>query len=279
MDGMSRIVVSTAMGILAGCALGGAYFGAPYAGMHLTPSILMVVAASAAFGSSICVIALNLFARQADKPSGSRLLSMQLKQAENLVHKFPGRDGALDLSIRPEQKVEHLEVVRHPDNYKNKDITVRLKASSTKFNPVDLKQLFVALNQQPGFIHLLLIDKSEEYVGYIPGFAAKHNFTGSNAETLIAKYIVEVFADDSNSATLPQIDGAGKGEIVSDEIKIGQLIDKMAGGFPRLIVLKNGYHRRPLGIVNFNDLMVGTLRSAVTPSAEPAAALTIGAFR
>ena len=276
---MSRILVSLTIGILAGCALAGTYFGAPYTGIRLTPSLLMVVAAAVAFGSSLSVIALNLLAKSAEKPSGSKLLSMQLKQAENLFHKFPGREGALDLSIRPEQKIEHLEVVKHPDDYKNRDITVRLKATSAKFNPVDLKQLFIALNQQPGFIHLLLIDKNDEYVGYVPGFAAKHEFTRTNAETNIAKYIDEVFADDSNSANLPQIGGTGKADIISDETNIGQLIDKMAGGFPRLVVLKNGYHRRPLGIVNFNDLMLGTLRGAAMPSGEPAAALTIGAFR
>jgi hypothetical protein len=53
----------------------------------------------------------------------------------------------------------------------------------------------------------------------------------------------------------------------------------MAGGFPRLVVLKNGYHRRPLGVVNFNDLMVGTLRGAMPASLAPGGALSIGAFR
>jgi hypothetical protein len=276
---MNRIAVSAAVGILAGCALAGAFFWAPYAGMHLTPSMLIVAAASVAFGSSVCITALNLFGKPSDKPTGSKLLSMQLKQADNLLHKFPGRDGALDLIIRPDQKIDQLEVYKNPDNYKDKDITVRLKGSSTKFNPVDLKQLFVSLNQQPGFIHLLLIDKNEEFIGYLPGFAAKRDFTGNNAETHIAKYVVDVFADDSNSANLSLIDGAGKGDIVSDETKVGQLIDKMAGGFPRLVVLKNGYHRRPLGVVNFNDLMVGTLRGAMPASLAPGGALSIGAFR
>ena len=70
---MSRIVVSLTIGILAGCALAGAYFGAPYTGIQLTPTLLMVVAAAVAFGSSICVIALNLLAKPGEKPTGSKL--------------------------------------------------------------------------------------------------------------------------------------------------------------------------------------------------------------
>jgi len=34
---------------------------------------------------------------------------------------------------------------------------------------------------------------------------------------------------------------------------------KMAGGFRRLVVLRHGYHRRPIGLVNFSDLMNETL--------------------
>ena len=51
-------------------------------------------------------------------------------------------------------------------------------------------------------------------------------------------------------------------------------------GIPTLVVLKNGYHRRPVGLVNFNDLMLGTIRGA--SASEPPAAgspLSIGAFR
>jgi len=41
---------------------------------------------------------------------------------------------------------------------------------------------------------------------------------------------------------------------------------KMAGGFRRLIVLRRGYHRRPIGLVNFSDLMSETLSEQTKPS-------------
>ena len=46
MVGMSRIAVSAAMGVLAACVMAGAYIGAPYAGMRISPSLLMVAAAA-----------------------------------------------------------------------------------------------------------------------------------------------------------------------------------------------------------------------------------------
>lgn len=275
---MNRIAASATMGAFAGSLLAGGYLGAPFLGLHLSPSLILVLAASVVFGASVTVISLNLLAQKAEKPTGGKLLGLQLKQADNLIHKFPGRAGALDLSIRADQKIDQLEIFKNPDGYKDKDITVRLRGSSTKFNPIDLKQLFVALNQQPGFLHLILLDKNDEFIGYLPGFAAKREFTRDNAESMIAKFLVQVFDDDANSANLTLIDGAGKTDIVSDETKVGQLIDKMAGGFKRLIVLKNGYHRRPVGLVNFNDLLVGTMRSAVSTNAEPAGVSLLGSL-
>lgn len=275
---MNRIAVSAAIGILAGGALAGAYVGAPYAGVQLSPSLIIVIAASVAFGSAICVAALNL-GKAAEKAAAGGLMSMQLKRAANMVEKFPGRDGALDLVIRADQKIDQLEVVKNPESYKAKDITVRLKGGGgSKFNPIDLVQLFASLKQQPGFIHLVLLDKSDEFIGYLPGFAAKREFTGPNAESIVTKYVIKVFEDDSNSANLPLIDGAGKFDTISDEAKISDVLAKMAGGFRRLVVLKNGYHRRPMGLVNFNDLMIGTMKGGAHDAASSFAP-SIGAFR
>src|SRR6185369_13916415 len=116
--------------------------------------------------------------------------------------------------------------------------------------------------------HLLLLDKNDEYIGYLPGFAAKREFTSGNAESAVAKYLVKVFDDDSQSAMLPQIDGAGKFDIISDEAKVSDVLAKMAGGFRRLVVLRNGYHRRPMGLVNFNDLMLGTIKGVPGAGAD-----------
>jgi len=107
---MNRIAVSATIGILAGAALAGAYFGAPYAGYQIAPASLMVIAASVAFGSAISVAAVNL-AKAAEKAGPSGLMAMQLKRANNMVEKFPGRYGALELTIRADQKIDQLEVM------------------------------------------------------------------------------------------------------------------------------------------------------------------------
>jgi len=280
MGAMNRIAVAAIVGMLAGGLLAGAYFLAPRAGISLSPTFVMVVAGATAFGSAVSVLLLSL-GKAAEKTGPMGLMAMQLKRAAGLVEKFPGRDGALDLTIRADQKIDQLEVVKNPDSYKSKDITVRLKGGgSGKFNPIDLVQLFKALNQQPGFIHLLLLDKSDEFIGYLPGFAAKREFTSGAAESAVTKYLVRVFEDDSQSAMLPLIDGAGKFDVISDEAKVSDVLAKMAGGFRRLVVLRNGYHRRPVGLVNFGDLMLGTIRGTGANDAPSAgAALSIGAFR
>jgi len=275
---MNRVAVSAIVGVLAGGLLAAAYLFAPYAGMTLSPSLVMVVAAATAFGSSVCVILLNI-GKAAEKTGPAGVMALQLKRAASMVEKFPGRDGALDLTIRPDQKIDQLEVVKNPESYKTKDITVRLKGgSSGRFNPIDLVHLFQALKQQPGFIHLLLLDKNDEYIGYLPGFAAKREFTNGTAETQVAKYLVKVLDDDSQSAMLPLIDCSGKFDFISDEAKVSDVLAKMAGGCRRLVVLKNGYHRRPIGLVNFNDLMMGTMKG-VGGDAPAGFAPSIGAFR
>jgi hypothetical protein len=275
---MRRIAVSAAVGVLAGVLLAGAYLLAPRLGIALSHSLIMVIAAATAFGSSVTAIALSL-GKAAERTGPGGVMTLQLKRAANMMEKFPGRDGALDLTLRADQKVDQLEVVKNPESYKTKDITLRLKGGgSGRFNPIDLVALFRALNQQPGFIHLLLLDKNDEFIGYLPGFAAKREFTSGAAESAVAKYLIRVFEDDSQSAMLPQIDGAGKFDIISDEAKVSDVLAKMAGGFRRLVVLKNGYHRRPIGLVNFSDLMMGTMKAGAG-SGDIGPAPPIGLFR
>lgn len=257
-SGMKRIAISAAIGI----AVAGAALAAPYAGLHVPLPMMMMAAAALSMGAAAAVLARSMMDAPDKHATGEKLLPLQLKHAGNLFDKFPGRAGALDLVIRPDQKLEYLDVLKHPDKYKANDITVRLKASgSARFNPVELKILFAALGEQPGFIHLLLLDKSDEFVGYLPGFAAKRLFTGADAVGNITRYVVDVFTDDSNSAMLSTVEGAGKGDIISDEVKVAAVLAKMAGGFRRLVVLRNGYHRRPVGVIDFGELLSGTLDS------------------
>lgn len=268
---MDKVAVSAVSGL----AVGAAVMAAPYAGVQIPLPLLMTGAAAVTLAAATAVLVRLLADRPGKYLTGDKLLPLQLKNATTLFEKFPGRSGALDLTIRPDQKLEYLDVMKHPDKYQDNDITVRLKASSSsKFNPVDLKQLFEALARQRGFIHLLMLDKKDEFVGYLPGFAAKREFTGSEAVNNIAKYVVDVFTDDSNSALLSNVDGAGKADIISDEVKVGDVLTKMAGGFRRLVILKNGYHRRPVGVIDFGELLSGTLGGAARAAQAP-----IGAFR
>ena len=259
---MGKVVISAVLGI----AAAGAVMAAPYAGVHITQAQMMMIAAALSVGAAVAVLTRTI----ADKAGRSKkdiLLSSQLKEAGQLIARFPSGGDILSLSIKPDTLIDKLEVVDNPGKCITRDIMVTLKNSgSTKFNPVELKRLFMALKDQPGFIHLVLLDSHGEFVGYIPGFYAKREFTGSNAEVQIAKYVDDVFADDNNSVNLRQIEGAGKSDIISDEAKISEAIVKMAGGFRRLIVLRRGYHRRPIGLVNFSDLMSETLSEQTKPS-------------
>jgi hypothetical protein len=259
---MSKVIVSAVLGI----AAAGAVMAAPYAGVHISPAMMMMVAAALSVGAAVAMLT-GTVAAKTGKSKKDILLSSQLKEAGQLIARFPSGGDILSLSIKPDTLIDRLEVVDNPGKCVTRDIMVTLKNSgSTKFNPVELKRLFVALKDQPGFIHLVLVDSHGEFVGYIPGFYAKREFTGPNAEVQIAKYVDDVFADDTNSVNLRQIEGAGKSDIISDEAKISEAIVKMAGGFRRLVVLRRGYHRRPIGLVNFSDLMSETLSEQTKPA-------------
>ncbi|MGD0143489.1 MAG: hypothetical protein ABSC92_10040 [Rhizomicrobium sp.] len=259
---MGKVVISAVLGI----AAAGAVMAAPYAGVQISPIMMMMLAAALSVGAAVAVMT-RMVADKAGMSKKDILLSSQLKEAGQLIARFPQGGDMLSLSIKPDTLIDKLEVVDQPGKCITRDILVTLRNSgSTKFNPVELKRLFVALKDQPGFIHLILLDSHGEFVGYIPGFYAKQEFTGTNAEAQIAKYVDNVFSDDNNSVNLRQIEGAGKPDVISDEDKISDAIVKMAGGFRRLVVLRRGYHRRPIGLVNFSDLMSETLSEQTKPS-------------
>jgi hypothetical protein len=259
---MGKVIISAVLGITAA----GAVMAAVRYGLHLSPAEMMMIAAALSVGAAVAVLT-GTIAGKTGKGKKNILLSSQLKEAGHLIAKFPHGGDILALSIKPDTLIDRLEVVADPGKCITRDIMVTLKNSgSTKFNPVELKRLFVALKDQPGFIHLVLMDSHGEFVGYIPGFYAKREFSGPNAEVQIAKYVDDVFADDNNSVNLRQIEGAGKSDIISDEDKISDAIVKMAGGFRRLVVLRRGYHRRPIGLVNFSDLMSETLSDQTKPA-------------
>lgn len=260
---MGKVALSAVLGVLAA----GAVMAAPYAGVHLPPGLMMMLAAALSVGAAVAVLTRTVVDRSTGKSPKEALLSSQLREVNQLIARFPRGSGVLELSVKPDTLFDKFDVFENPGKYLSHDIYVTLQAAKNmKFNPVELKRVFVALKDQPGFVHLVLLDARGEFVGYIPGFNAKREFTGANAEVQLAKYVNDVFVDDNNSINLRQIEGAGKFDVVSDETKISDAIIKMAGGFRRLVVLRHGYHRRPIGLVNFSDLMNETLSEQTKPA-------------
>lgn len=252
---MNRVAISAAIGVIVGAGA----MAAPYFGVVIPQPLMMGATLALMLGAAAAVLARTTLDAAASKSGKEILGNTQLKKAANIISKFPDGKGYLSLSIRPDTKVDELEVVKHPQNYTAKDILVSLKAASERFNPVELKRLFVALRDQPGFVHLLLLDKHDEYIGYIPGFYAKREFTGAQAEVLLAKYVTDVIGEPDKSVYLRDIEGAANVDVISDEAKIADAFEKMAGSFRRLVVLDGGKHRKPLGLVNFGDLIGQTL--------------------
>ncbi|MBI3677703.1 MAG: hypothetical protein HY243_13930 [Proteobacteria bacterium] len=266
---MNKVVISALIGI----AVAAAAMAAPAFGYPVPLPTLMAAAAAISLGAAMAVLTSMAMSKPSGKTSGDILLSSQIKSVKGLIIPFPKGGGAVSLSIRPETKPESLEVVKNPGSYTSKDVMVTLRSgnSNEKFNPVVLKQIFLSLLQQPNFVHLLLIDKHDEFVGYIPGFSAKREFTGSHAEIQIASYVDNVFLTDSeekyeNSVNLRQLGGAGSLDTISSEAKVLDVTAKILGGFRCLVVLERGNHRRPMGVVDFSKLTGGSFSDAVQPA-------------
>lgn len=253
---MNKVAISAAIGI----AVAGAAMAAPYAGVHIPLATMMVAAAALSMGAASAVLTSAVLNKPPKKKSGG--IMGESLAASGLILKFPKPAESLALSIRPETRPDFLDVVKYPDKYAKKDIVVWLRGSGeSPFNPVLLKQLFTALRPQESFRHLILTGKNDEFVGYIPpGYARLHfSDADADAESLIARYVVNVFADHSNSANLRAIGGASKIDVISDTADVSVAMKRMAGGFQRLVVLHDGYHRKPIGLLDFPALISGTL--------------------
>jgi hypothetical protein len=254
---MNKVAVSAAVGV----GVAGAAFAMPYAGVQIPLETIILAGAALTMGAASAVLTSAILTRPAKKTRND-LMSERLSSS-GLILKFPKPSESMALSIRPETRPEHLDVVKNPGRYK-KDIVVWLRGNKEeKFNPVLLKQLFTALRREGNFLHVILTAKNDEFIGYIPASHARTRFCGPDAEVQIARYIVDVFADDANSVNLREIlGGAGKSDVISDTAEVTDAIRRMAGGFKRLVVLHNGYHRKPIGLLDFNELMSGALTGA-----------------
>ena len=251
---MNKVAVSAAVGV----GVAGAAFAAPYAGVQIPLTTMIFAGAALSMGAASAILTNALLAKP-PKKARNDLMSERLSTS-GLILNFPKPSESLALSVRPETRPELLDAVKNPGRY-SKDIVVWLRGTKeAKFNPVVLKQLFTALSREGNFLHVILTAKNDEFIGYIPAAYARTSFCGPDAEVQIAKYIVNVFADDANSVNLREImGGAGKSDVISDSAEVADAIKRMAGGFKRLVVLHNGYHRKPVGLLDFNELMSGAL--------------------
>ena len=258
---MNKIAISCAIGAGAGLALAGAYVCAPYAGIYLTPTAMIVSAAVVAFGSSIALLSLSVLGKTEKKQekSSKRLSALS---PEDYAH-FPA--SGVHIVLRPDSVIEELDVVRHPDAYAKKDIFLTVKKSSGKtvFNPILIKRLFERLSRFENFVHILLVNEHDEYIGYMPAGYARLRLLGEDAESLIRKYIVDVLADPKTSAALIEIGGLSKDETISDGERVADALKKAAEGFFRgFVVFKDKRNRKPVGVIYTEDLVRLSIRAA-----------------
>ena len=258
---MNKIAISCAIGAGAGLALAGAYVCAPYAGVYLTPTAMIVSAAVVAFGSSIALLCLSVLGKTEKKleKSSKRLSALSL---EDYAH-FPAT--GVHIVLRPDSVIEELDVVRHPEAYAKKDVFLTVKKSSGKtvFNPILIKRLFERLSRFENFVHILLVNEHDEYIGYMPAGYARLRLLGEDAESLIRKYIVDVLADPKTSAALIEIGGLSKDETISDGERVADALKKAAEGFFRgFVVFKDKRNRKPVGVIYTEDLVRLSMKNA-----------------
>ena len=252
---MNKVAISAAIGIGAGLALVGAYIGAPYAGVRLTPDILLVVAAVTAFGSTFAMLSLTALSKPEKKKEPSSRRLSDLADAD-FAH-FP--TSGVRIVLRPDSVIEEFDVVRSPANYTKKDIFLTIKKPSGKsvFNPVLIKRLFVALKEFPNFVHILLTNEHDEYIGYIPATYVRAFMVGDDAETKIVKYIVNVLTNPrERSQDLHNINGLSIDETIADSEHLNDALKKMSDGlFRGFVVFKSKRNRKPVGVIYETDLV------------------------
>ena len=258
---MNKVAISTAIGVGAGLALAGAYVGAPYAGVILAPATVMVSAAIVAFGASVALLTMTALGKSEKKkaPSTKRLRDL----ADDDFAHFP--KGGLRIVVKPDSVIEELDVVRNPSAYTKKDIVLTIKKSSGKsvFNPILLKRLFVALKDFELFLHILLVNEHDEYIGYLPAAYARAFLIGTDAESQIVKYIVDVLANPGYSIVLREINGLSMKACISDDALVSAAEAKVTENHLRgLVVFKDQRNRKPLGVIYEEDLVKLTMKNA-----------------
>lgn len=216
--------------------------------------MLTLTAAVAAFCASISLLTLTALTKtEKKKPVPLRKLS-ELDDGD--YPHFPKR--GLRIVLKPDTVIEELDLVRRPETYREQDVmlVIKLAKGKTEFNPVIIKRLMLLLKDFQNFLHILLIDEHDEYVGYIPAFWARQQFVGSNGETQIVKYVIDVLKQPYGpSLALREIGGLSIEDTIFDYETVTTALARVSGGFQGLVVCHRSL-RRPVGVL-YKDSLVG----------------------
>lgn len=218
---MKKSWIAPLSGVVAGLVVAGAWFGAPYFGVHLQPATLVAVAAILAFATSTATFAL-LATNSASNGVVRAALNLDEKPATRFIFPFKS-ENLSQIFMRPETPLA-MALARfgnafdRPAAEMNKGIIVTLRASKRgSFPTTTLQQLFKVLKSFK-LEHVLLLDEGGAFVAYIPGGRALKEFAGDNAAEKITKYIATVLDNADRSNVVREIGGASQ----SDTIKSSQ---------------------------------------------------------
>lgn len=252
---MEKVAISGAIGLGAGLVLWGAYAASLYAGITVSPTTIMVMAAGLAFGSSIAIMTFVVLNRP--EPASPKPWRRIANLAETDYLHFPR--GGVRLVVRPDTVIQELDICRHPESYETKEIVLTLKKATGKaiFNPLLLAELFKKLARFGNFLHIVLVNEHDEFLGYIPAYYARTQMAGPSGEGKITKYIINVLGDPAGqSPLLREIGGLSVHETISDNELISAALKKLSEGlFRGFVVFHDKRNRKPLGVI-FEDALV-----------------------
>lgn len=241
----SKGIVAAGVGVGAGLLMMAAYVAAPYAGVHVSPTVLTLTAAVAAFCASISLLTLTALTRPEPKkiPAQRRLSDL----SESDYPHFPKR---VKIVLRPDTAIDELDVMRDGVSYQSNDVLLTIKKGKGDFNPVYINRLITQLKNCPNFLHIVLVDEHDEFIGYIPAFYARDKMTGPGAEATITKYVNNVLAAPyGESIKLHEIGGLSIEDTIFDHETVAEALKRLSGGFHGFVVFRHKSRRRPVGVI------------------------------
>ena len=258
---MNKGVIAALVGLGAGLLLAGAYVGAPYAGLSIPPTVVMVFVAVFVFASTVTLLTHAVLFTPEKKGLRPWRRICDLGPKEYL--RFPRR--GLRLVLKPDSVIDEWDIMRHSDRYMDSDILLTIKKGKKNqdiFNPLVIRRLFKQLQSHGGFMHVLLANEHDEHVGYIPAFSARTRMTSDDADSRISKYIIDVLADPTlHSIDLREIGGLSVDETVSDTETVAEALQRLSEGlFRGFVVFKDKRNRKPIGVIFEADLFKAAMK-------------------